>query len=158
MRLVYTALLAVAALTACDRPSRLEEGLSTEMDVRKEFGEPVTITNNTDGSRVFEYPRQPEGFKNFRIVIGPDGKMASLRQLLTIDNVARVQPGMTQLQVLELLGRPAAKRRYDLKNEEAWEWRFKPVNEARLFTATFDAGGRVTATATTDDPREALPK
>ncbi len=157
MRLAYTLLL-VALLAACDRPSKLEEGVSTEMDVRKEFGEPVTITNNTDGSRIFEYPRQPEGFKNFRIVIGPDGRMSSLRQLLNADNFARVQPGMTQPQVLEQLGRPAAKRRYDLRNEEVWEWRFKPVNEARLFSVTFDAQGRVTATATTDDPREALPK
>ena len=158
MRLAYTALLAVAALTACDRPAKLEEGFSTEMDVRKEFGKPVTITANADGSRVFEYPRQPEGFKNFRIVIGPDGKMSSLRQLLNDDNFARVKPGLTQAQVLEQLGRPAAKRRYDLKNEEAWEWRYKPLNEAKLFTVTFDAGGRVTATASGDDPREALPK
>lgn len=153
------ALLAAVVLTGCDpqRVAQLEEGLSTEADVRREFGDPVTVTVLPDGQRVLDYPRQPEGFTNYRITIGADGRMSALRQLLHADNFARVQPGMTASEVEALLGRPAERKRYALKNEDVWSWRFKPVNEAKLFSVSFDAGARVVSTATTDDPREALP-
>lgn len=148
------ALGAALVLAACDRPSKLEEGVSTEIEVRKEFGEPTTVTVLPDGRRVMEYPRQPEGFTNYLITIGADGKMSSLRQLLNSDNFARVKPGQTQLEVRELLGRPAKTTPYALKNEEVWDWRFKPQNEAKLFSVTFGADKRVLATAVMDDPRE----
>ena len=148
---------AAVLLAGCDekRVEKLEEGVSTEVQVRQQFGEPVTITTAADGSRSFEYPRQPEGWTNYLITIGPDGKMSSLRQLLTEDNFARVTPGLTQLQVRALLGRPAKTWHFDLKNEDVWDWRFKyRNNDSKLFSATFAADGKVTATATTDDIRE----
>jgi outer membrane protein assembly factor BamE (lipoprotein component of BamABCDE complex) len=157
--LTVAAALALSALLAgCDpqRVSKLEEGVATEADVRREFGEPVTVVKNADGSQVLEYPRQPEGWTNYRITLGADGKMSSLRQLLNADNFARVRPGMSQTEVLDLLGRPAARKRYDLKQEEVLEWRFRPVNEAKVFSVTFDAAQRVTGTATHDDPRDAM--
>jgi outer membrane protein assembly factor BamE (lipoprotein component of BamABCDE complex) len=147
------------ALAACDpqRVEKLEEGVSTEVQVRQQFGEPITITRNADGSQVFDYPRQPEGWTNYRIVIGADGRMSSLRQLLNEDNFARVKPGMDQSQVSELLGRPGSMKRYELKQEEVWNWRFKPMNESRQFSVSFGPDGRVRSSATGDDPREASP-
>jgi outer membrane protein assembly factor BamE (lipoprotein component of BamABCDE complex) len=155
-----TAALAAAAslalLAGCDpqRVARLEEGVSTEVDVRKQFGDPVTVTQLPDGTRVLDYPRQPEGWTNYVIRIGPDGKMSSLRQLLNDDNFATIRPGMDAQQVRDILGRPAEQKRYDLKNEEVWSWRYKPVNESRLLTVTFGPDGKVVATAKADDPRE----
>ena len=151
--------LLLLALAGCDpaRVEQLEEGVATESQVRQQFGDPVTVTVLPDGQRVLDYPRQPEGWTNYRITIGADGKMSSLRQLLNADNFARVKPGLDRNAVRELLGRPAAQKRFDLKNEEVWEWRFKPVNEGKLFSVTFGADGRVTATATGDDPRETQP-
>ena len=103
MRILAVLALTVltALLAACDpsRVAKLEEGVSTENEVRKQFGDPVTITQLADGSRVLEYPRQPEGWTNYRIVIGADGKMSSLRQLLNEDNFARIQPGIGARQV-----------------------------------------------------------
>lgn len=159
MRILTAALAALALLAACDpqRVARLEEGVSTESDVRQAFGDPVTVTVLPDGRRVMDYPRQPEGFTNYRIEIGADGRMSSLRQLLHADNFARVAVGQSADEVLERLGRPAERRRYAMRpDEEVWSWRFRPQNEALQFSATFRAG-RVVATATTDDPREALP-
>lgn len=148
--------LGIALLAGCDpqRVAKLEEGFSTEVDVRKQFGDPVTVTVAADGTRTLDYPRQPEGWTNYVIKIGPDGKMSSLRQLLNEDNFARIVPGMDAQQVRDTLGRPAEQKRYDLKNEEVWSWRYKPVNESRLFTVTFGVDGKVLATAKADDPRE----
>lgn len=146
------------ALAGCDRPSRLEEGVSTEVEVRKEFGEPVTVTVAPDGTRTLDYPRQPEGWTNYVIQIGPDGKMSALRQLLHPGNFARVQPGMSREQVRQLLGRPAKMSRYTLADEEHWDWRFKEAGTtSRVFAVVFDREGRVLRSAVGDDPRETLP-
>jgi hypothetical protein len=141
-------------LVACDRPSKLEEGVSTEVEVRKEFGEPVTVTVLPDGSRIMEYPRQPEGWTNYLITIGADGKMSALRQLLNADNLARVKPGLTQNEVRTLLGRPMKMVPYALKNEEVWDWRFRPQNESKIFSVTFGPDKRVSATLVMDDARD----
>ncbi|MFO1325864.1 MAG: outer membrane protein assembly factor BamE [Rubrivivax sp.] len=157
VRVRVLVLVAAAALaTGCDpaRVARLEEGVSTEAQVRQEFGEPVTVVEKADGSKVLEYPRQPEGWTNYRIVIGADGKMSSLRQLLNADNFAQVQPGQTQEQVRERLGRPSRIQPWPRQDETEWNWRFRPdANQSRLFSVYFDAGGRVKRTAVAEDPR-----
>ncbi|MFT3820362.1 MAG: outer membrane protein assembly factor BamE [Rubrivivax sp.] len=156
MRTLLALLGAAAALAGCDpaRVAKLEEGVSTEAQVRQEFGEPVTVTVLPDGQRVLDYPRQPEGWTNYRITIGADGKMSSLRQLLNADNFARVQPGISEMQVRELLGRPARQQSWPLRNERELVWRFHPdVNHSALFSVYFDAEGRALRTAITDDPR-----
>ena len=91
MRNLLALLGCVLLLAACDpaRVAKLEEGVSTEAQVRQQFGEPVTVTVLPDGQRVLDYPRQPEGWTNYRITIGADGKMTALRQLLHADNLPR---------------------------------------------------------------------
>jgi outer membrane protein assembly factor BamE (lipoprotein component of BamABCDE complex) len=144
-----------AGLVGCDRASQLEEGVSTEVQVRKEFGDPVTITVNPDGTRTFDYPRQPEGWANWVIKIGADGKVTSIRQLLTPDNFAKVTPGLSQQEVRDILGRPARMQKFDLKKEEVWDWRFKQNGQdSKFFSVTFDASGKVLTTGVGDDPRE----
>ena len=159
MRLLSTLLLATG-LAACDaqRIEKLEEGLSTEADVRKQFGEPVTITEKVDGSKVMAYPRQLEGETNYLITIGADGKMASLRQLLTPANFARVQPGLSQNEVRALLGTPAKMHQFALKpEEEIWDWRFRDGQARKVFSVTFGSDQTVLRSAIGDDPRDAYP-
>jgi len=64
-RSVAAALLVVLALAAgCDRQrvEKLEEGVSTEADVRAQFGEPAAVYNDgSSGAKTLEYPRQPAG-------------------------------------------------------------------------------------------------
>jgi outer membrane protein assembly factor BamE (lipoprotein component of BamABCDE complex) len=150
-----TAAVAGLWLAGCDsqRIAKLEEGVATEEQVRAQFGAPASVQQLPDGSRVLDYPRQPEGHTNYRITIGPDGKMSALRQLLTPANFARVQPGMDKLQVIELLGRTARTQAFALKSEESWEWRFLDGQAQRLFVVTINNEGKVTATAAQDDPR-----
>ena len=132
---------AVLSLLGCDsqRIEKLEEGVSTEADVRKTFGEPEAVWDSPQG-RVFEYNRQPAGQKNYMITIGPDGKMAALRQVLTPANFAKVQPGMGAEDLRKMLGKPASRTPYPLKNELEWEWRWmQPPNSPMVFTAVFDS-------------------
>ena len=142
-------------LVACDqrRISRLEEGVSTEADVRREFGEPAAVWDEPGGARTLEYNRNPQGWQNYMITIGPDGRMAALRQVLHPTYFAKVQPGMAMEQVRRLLGQPARRLPLPLKGEEAWEWRYiDPPNTQMVFTVWFDRDWRVARTGSELDP------
>ena len=139
----------VLALSGCDQTKidTLEEGLSTEVDVRHAFGEPETIWPETDGGRTLEYPRQPMGSANYMITIGADGVMTALRQVVAPHVFAQIQPGMTQEQVRRILGRPAQRMTYDLKQETDWDWNWiDPPNKQMEFTVTFGSTGTVKRT------------
>ena len=148
---------ALLALVACDkqRISELEEGVATEADVRARFGEPEKIWDAPGGGRTFEYNRQSAGHKNYMITIGTDGKMSALRQVLTKENFAKVQPGMMMEDVRKMLGRPMKITPYVLKNETHYDWRYLDgVNaaDARIFTAVFNPDLRVVSTQSVKDP------
>ena len=57
------AVVAALALVACDqqRINELEEGLSTEADVRDRFGTPDHVWDEGGGAHTLEYNRQPAG-------------------------------------------------------------------------------------------------
>ncbi|MBE7417716.1 MAG: outer membrane protein assembly factor BamE [Ideonella sp.] len=138
------------------RIAQLHEGVSSEADVRHWFGEPVGIATAPDGTRTLEYPRQPEGWTNIAAVFGPDGRLRSLRQLLTPENFARVRPGMHRDELRPLLGRPAQVQRQALKRHEVWDWRYRDGQASRLFSVTLDDGGQVVSVASLDDPKQVL--
>ena len=152
---VAAALLAtVLALAACDSRniSELEEGVSTEADVRARFGEPENIWDGPDRGRIFEYNRQPQGQKNYMITIGTDGKMSALRQVLTPENFARVQPGMMMEDLRKMLGKPAKVTPYALRRETEWEWRWvQPPNSSMVFTVTLNDDQRVVRSGSSPD-------
>ena len=160
MRVLTLLLLSAALLVACDakRIEKLEEGVASEADVRQQFGDPVTITEKADGSKIMEYPRQPEGSTNYLITIGADGKMSALRQLLTPANFAKVQPGLAKDEVRRMLGKPAKTQRFALKpDEEIWDWRFIDSGVPKVFSVTFGGDAKVMSSAVGDDPRQTHP-
>ena len=158
--LMCTLVLLAAGVTGCDeqRATRLEEGVSTEADVRRQFGEPVQITERADGSKLLAYPRQPEGWTNYEMEIGADGKLATLRQLLTEANFAKVQPGMGQAAVGKLLGRHARELRYATQpGQVVWRWHVQRGQDKKVFDVTFGADGLVQSAHLGDDERQTQP-
>ena len=147
-------LAAAIGLAACDSKniSELEEGVSTEADVRARFGQPENIWDGAGGARVFEYNRQPAGQKNYMITIGTDGKMSALRQVLTPENFAKVHPGMMMEDLRKMLGKPAKVTPYALRRETEWEWRWvQPPNSPMVFSVTVDEAQRVVSAGSSPD-------
>ncbi len=145
----------VMGLVGCDqqRIVELEEGVATEADVRAKFGEPEKVWDGEGGVRVFEYNRQPTGHRNYMISIGQDGKMASLRQVLTPANFAKVQPGMMMEEVRKMLGKPMRVVPYELKKETYYNWRYLDApNISMVFSAVMDSNMRVLRTESGLDP------
>jgi hypothetical protein len=153
--------LVATALLACDsrgrafedlRLARLNEGQSTEQDVRKLFGDPAAVRDITGGKGLI-YPLGPEGPHTLLIKIDGKGKYQGREDLLTRPNFERLTPGLKELDVLVMLGRPGRAERNPLKQQSSWQWRFLDGHDTRLFVVTFDATGTVTSTAIEDDPR-----
>ena len=154
LRTIWPAGLLALLLASCDpqRISELEEGVSTEADVRARFGQPENVWDEPGGARTFEYNRNPAGHQNYMITIGPDGRMTALRQVLNPTTFARVQPGMSMEEVRRMLGKPAKRTPYPLKQEEAWDWRYmQPPNTSMMFTVWFDPSYKVLRTSTGPD-------
>ncbi|MDR6212638.1 outer membrane protein assembly factor BamE [Paracidovorax wautersii] len=151
------ALTLLALLAGCDqqRIAELEEGTSTEADVRARFGEPDRVWDEPGGARTFEYNRQPAGHQNYMITIGPDGRMAALRQVLAPHQFAQIVPGMPQEEVRRRLGQPMKQTTYERKGETDWDWRWNDGGtQPMVFTATFDAQGRVLRSGSTVEMRD----
>ena len=151
------ALSLVVLLAACDvqNISELEEGVSTEADVRERFGAPEAVWDGADGAQVYEYNRQPAGYQNYQITIGADGKMTALRQVLTPRNFADVVPGMPMEAVRRMLGKPMKITAFDLKRETHYDWRYHDGpndSDSRIFTVVFDTDFRVVSTGSVRDP------
>lgn len=151
-------LASLLALAGCDpqRIQELEEGVATEADVRAKFGEPEKIWDGEAGARIFEYNRQPAGHRNYMITIGTDGKMSALRQVLTPQNFARVQPGMMMEDVRKMLGKPMKVVPYELKKETNYNWRYlaDQNNTSMIFSAVMDSNLKVIRTETMLDPED----
>lgn len=144
-------------LAGCDpqRISELEEGLSTEADVRERFGPPEAVWDAPEGGQVYEYNRQPAGDVNYQITIGADGKMTALRQVLNAQNFAQITPGLMMEDVRRRLGKPMKITSYELKRETHYDWRYRdgPNNSDRkVFTVVFDRDLRVLSTLSVRDP------
>jgi len=134
------------ALAGCDpqRIAELEEGTSTEADVRARFGEPERVWDEPGGARTFEYNRQPAGHQNYMITIGTDGRMSALRQVLAPHQFEQIVPGMAQGEVRRRLGKPMKQMTFERKGETAWDWRWNDGgNQPMIFTVYFDPLGRV---------------
>jgi len=138
------------------RIAQLHEGVSTEADVCRLFGTPTDVVTAPDGTRTLGYPRQPQGWSNVAAVIGPDGRLRSLRQLLTPESFARVRPGMHGDELRALLGRPAQVQPLALKQQQVWDWRYRDGQASKLFSMTLDDSGQVVSAASIDDPKEVL--
>jgi outer membrane protein assembly factor BamE (lipoprotein component of BamABCDE complex) len=151
------ALLAGLLLAACDPQaiSELEEGVSTEADVRERFGAPEAVWDGPDGAQIYEYNRQPAGQVNYMITIGADGKMSALRQVLTLQNFARIAPGMPMENVRRSLGKPMKVTTYELKGQTHYDWRYQDgpnTSDSKIFTVVFDRDFKVVSTGSANDP------
>jgi outer membrane protein assembly factor BamE (lipoprotein component of BamABCDE complex) len=130
----------------------LEPGISTETDVRERMGRPETERVFTDGSKRLEYPRGPMGDETYMVDLDSDGLFVGATQVLTADNFAKVQPGMTMDAVRRLLGKPTEIAQYPLKPETVWSWRWREggFNQDAFFNAHFGPDGMVYRTSRSD--------
>lgn len=137
-------------LLACDivNLKELKPGISTAFEVRDRMGSPAMEWREGDGSVILEYPRTPEGMVNYMIVISQDNVLQEIRQVLTEENFAKIEPGMSREAVRRLLGKPAHDVYFSLKKERVWDWKTKSETSMDwFFNVHFNEEGRVVKTS-----------
>src|SRR5258708_6338148 len=100
--------LLLAACASYDGSS-LRAGVSTEADARSVMGAPGAEYTAADGTRRLVYPHGPLGTQTYVVSVGHDGRVREVRQALSDDTFARIHPGLTEQEILEMIGPPGEK-------------------------------------------------
>jgi hypothetical protein len=150
MKAVTWSLLGTLALAGCasvGTPS-VPAGASSG-DVESRLGKPFTVLKAPDGDTLWQYPKGPFGQQTYMVRFGPDQRARNVTQVLTWENLAKIQRGMTREEIRLLIGSPTMEViTYRNLRQEAWSYRYQiPVSDDRIYTVLFDvASGRVVNT------------
>ena len=89
------------------------------------------------------------------VKLGPDGRLQSNANVLDEAGLARIRPGMTQEQVLRVLGPPDYSRTayFKARDELVWDWRACTynLNIQRLYVLFDATSGTVRSTMSLDE-------
>jgi len=112
-------LLAAGCTTVPLQPGEPESSVITKL------GRP-THTYRDGNSQLLEYMRGPAGQQTWMARIGPDGKLNSYRQVLTVENFATIKVDIaTKDDVLRTIGAPGSTSFLPLRNLEVWSYAYK---------------------------------
>jgi len=155
LAILARAVLPVLMLSACASLGgpALAPG-ATEAEVLARLGRPTSIYQ--DGAdRLLEYRHGPMGQTTDMARIGPDGRLASVEQVLTMEKFARIVPGQTrQEQVLRTVGAPSEIRFYRNVGMDGWNYPFRESNTwDSMMTIYIDSAGLVRRMENGPDPR-----
>ena len=127
---------------------------ATEAEVVAQLGRPTNIYPD-GGSRYLEYMHGPMGQTTDMARIGPDGRLQSFTQVLTMETFARIVPGVTrQEQVLRIVGAPSEVKFYRHVGMRGWNYPYKENNVwDSMMTIYVDDAGLVRRMENGPDPR-----
>ncbi len=113
------------------------------------MGKPPAVVKAPDGDTLWQFPT---GQQTWVVRFGPDQRVRSVEQVLTLQQFARIRPGMTREEVRLLLGPPGETTTFGRTNEEVWSFRYQAsASDNRVFNVNFDAT-RGTVRSTGDQP------
>lgn len=147
-------LLAACAGGSYDRwdGSGLTPGASTRQDVERVMGTPRETRPGPDGSTVLWFPRLPAGRVSFAATVGSDGKLLSIEQRLTRENMLRLRPGESrQSDVRDLLGPPGRVTEFPRRQRTAWTYQIEGI-QPQVIVTEFSGDGILREAFIIDDP------
>jgi hypothetical protein len=159
---LWTALLSSLLLCACASysGSSLRPGEARLEDVQNLMGPPAMRWQDADGSVQLAYPRGPLGYHTFMVKIAPDGRLQKIANVLEYEGFARIRAGMSQEEVLRVLGPSSYQPVYfKARDELVWDWRFcSDFGAPSHFLVLFDnTAGTVRSTMAQAEIRRAAP-
>ena len=117
-------LLSLALLPACASyaPPAVLSGMSRD-EVLARMGQPEMERRLDAGSRL-EFPRGPFGKQTWFVYFDAAGRTSRAEQVLTEQNFSRIDAGMAQDDVRQLLGRPGEVRMLGRARGVVWSYRY----------------------------------
>src|SRR5919198_2967983 len=150
-RLPLIPCIIIAACAADRLPSLVTPGASAT-DVEARMGKPIAQGLLPNGERYWDYTLQPLGYHNYRVTFAPDEHVQAVQDLLTNDNIARLAPGMSRPQVLDIVGPSRYAEQY-ANGTTSLTWRYMDYGVIKLLHVIFDASDRVLWSYSEWDPR-----
>lgn len=86
------------------------------------LGKPIRVSTHGDGER-WNYSRGTDGLSTYFIYIDREGKVSRYEQVLSDANFDRIKSGMTQDEVIKILGDPP--KRHPLGRERGYVWSYR---------------------------------
>ena len=151
MRVIAPLILLIALFGCASYDGRgLKPGISTTADVVQLMGTPAMRWNEPGGGELLAFTRGPSGTQTFMVRIAANGTLANKENVLDMRHFAQIQAGMTEQEVLRVIGPPFPgwTASYPARSELLWEWRYcSEYSEASRFDVIFDsATGKVKTT------------
>lgn len=145
MRTLPALLLAALLLTGCALPARLVPGSSTGSEAEQSFGPPAMRLPRPAGGEILVYPNGPAGYQTWFLHFDSAGRFVQQENVLDSAHFTRVKAGMSDEEILALLGPPVPHwtMYFAARDELVWEWRYcNDWNEPARFDVMFDATTR----------------
>lgn len=151
---MVAALFVLAGLNSCAtwikppvQPSQ------SEPEVIARLGQPTHVYQD-GSSRLLEYMHGRMGQTTDMARIGPDGKLVSFEQVLTLEMFGAIKVGEANKEkVLRMIGAPSETRYYPASRLETWSYPFKESGVWDSFMAVyFDKAGIVRKLENGPDP------
>jgi outer membrane protein assembly factor BamE (lipoprotein component of BamABCDE complex) len=145
---------AAIALGGCavDRLPALATPGTPASEVAARIGKPIAQGVLPGGESYWDYSVQPMGYYNYRVTFDADERVRDVRNLLTAQNIARLEPGMTRAQVAEIVGTSLEPGRY-ANGTTSWSYRYDDAGVIKLLHVIFYPNDRVQSTTSEWDPR-----
>ena len=121
-----TALTTALVLAGCASfsGSSLAPG-TPEPQVRATMGAPAMELRDPDGTRLLYYPRGPLGNQTYVAEVGPEGNLRGINNVLNDGVFNSIRPGLTEAQVLRMIGPPREKDYFSNLQQTAWDYKFQ---------------------------------
>ena len=144
MRLFPICLASLVLVAGCaSTGSSLQPGAS-ETEVRSAMGAPAMELSDPDGVRLLYYPRGPLGNQTYVATLNSGGTLVQVRNVLSDGTFNAIRPGMTEAQVLQMIGPPREKGYFSNLQQTAWDWKYLDAwGYEAIFSVMFDKSGIV---------------
>jgi hypothetical protein len=130
-------------LAGCAVVDKVPLGMSRD-DVLKTYGSPAQTLNLPTGGTRLQYTFQPLGRKVVMVDLDSAGRVASVRQVLTEAEFARIQVGKwTRVDVEREFGRPSAMTRFGSWQGDVMTYRWRDKGGSDMFFWVYLDGNNV---------------
>ena len=147
MNLSRTLVAGLAVLAGCASYDGrgLAPGRSRAEDVQALMGTPTERIPVSGGDPLWFYSRNPGGFHSYAVRVGADGRVRSIEQRLTVENVNKLRAGRTSSgEARELLGPPWRVAANARLGGETWDYRmYDAAQRDHNLSVVFGADGIV---------------
>lgn len=116
--------LTLAGCAASYAPSNQLLG-ATRSEVIAQLGSPDPAPRDMASAPRLDFPRGPYGKHTYSVYFDQTGKVSGFRQLLTEENFAKVLPGMTTEQVVDVIG--VSRDTFGLARNRGYVWNYRYI-------------------------------